>query len=56
MRLTASIPFEIRCGPLYWRVDRHAQVVKRLREIGFKTGDSVGIEIDADDQPTVHRL
>jgi hypothetical protein len=41
---------------VYWRVDRHAQVVKRLREIGFKTGDSVGIEIDADDQPTIHRL
>ncbi len=41
---------------VYWHVDRHEQVVRCLREIGFKTGDSVGIEIDADDQPTIHRL
>lgn len=41
---------------VYWRIDRHEQVVKRLREIGFKTGDIVGIEIDAEDKPTVHRL
>ena len=31
---------------VFWRVDRHEKVVKRLREIGFKTGDVVGVEID----------
>ena len=41
---------------VYWRIERHEEVLKRLREIGFKTGDIAGIEIDADDQPTVHRL
>jgi hypothetical protein len=41
---------------VFWRVDRHEQVVKRLREIGFKTGDVVGVEIDAEDKPTIHRI
>jgi len=41
---------------VFWRVDRHEPVVKRLREIGFKTGDVVGVEIDAEDKPTIHRV
>jgi hypothetical protein len=41
---------------VFWRVERHDEVVKRLREIGFKSGDVVGIQIDADDQPTLHRV
>lgn len=41
---------------VYWTVDRHDQVVRAFRRVGFKTGDTVGIDIDVDDKPTVYRL
>lgn len=41
---------------VYWHVDRHEAVVRRLRKIGFRTGDTVSIEIDPDEKPTLRRL
>ncbi len=41
---------------VYWKAERHDAVLRRLREIGFRTGDTVGIEIDAQEKPVLHRL
>ena len=41
---------------VYWHVDRHDEVVGEFKRVGFKTGDTVGIDINVDDKPTVHRL
>ncbi len=40
---------------VYWHMGRHEQVVKEIRRIGFRTGDTVGIEIDTEGIPTVFR-
>ncbi len=41
---------------VYWHLDKHDEMVKEFRRLGFKSGDSVGIEIDANDKPTIYRL
>ncbi len=41
---------------VYWQADRHSKVVTEFKRVGFKTGDTVGIHIDAEDKPTVYRL
>ncbi|MFZ7112387.1 MAG: hypothetical protein ACOWYE_11950 [Desulfatiglandales bacterium] len=41
---------------VYWRGERHEQIVRHFKELGFKTGDSVGIDIDSEDRPTIYRL
>jgi hypothetical protein len=41
---------------VYWSMERHEQVVKELVKIGFKSGDSIGIDIDNHCKPTVFRL
>jgi len=41
---------------VYWRVDRHKEIIKEFMRLGFKTGDTVGIDIDSDDKPTIFRL
>ncbi len=41
---------------VYWYMDKHEMMVKEFRRLGFKTGDTIGIEIDADDKPVVYRL
>jgi len=41
---------------VYWQMDRHDQMVSEFRRLGFKTGDTVGIEIDSDEKPIVYRL
>ena len=41
---------------VYWYVERHEAVVGEFRRVGFKTGDTVGIDINVDDKPIVHRL
>jgi hypothetical protein len=41
---------------VYWHVDRQEGVVRELKRIGFKTGDTVGIDINVDEKPTVYRL
>lgn len=40
---------------VYWHVDRQDDVVRDFKRVGFKTGDTVGIAIDVDDNPTVYR-
>ena len=39
----------------YWRVDRHDRMVKEFLRLGFRTGDTIGIQIDAEDRPIISR-
>jgi hypothetical protein len=39
----------------FWHADRHDALVKEFKRLGFKTGDTVGIDIGADDRPVVYR-
>ncbi|MCG8563787.1 MAG: hypothetical protein MI747_01770, partial [Desulfobacterales bacterium] len=39
----------------YWLADRHDEVVKEFKRLGFKTGDTIGIDIDADSRPMIYR-
>ena len=39
----------------FWHVDHHDTVVREFKRLGFKTGDTVGIDIGADDRPVVYR-
>lgn len=41
---------------VYWRMDKHEAMIKEFGNLGFKTGDTIGIDIDAEDKPTVYRL
>lgn len=40
----------------YWNVERHDEIVGEFKRLGFKTGDTIGIDIDAEDHPIVFRL
>ena len=40
----------------FWQVEKHEAMVKAFKRLGFKTGDTVGIEVDADNRPTICRL
>ena len=39
----------------YWHIDRHEEVVREFIRLGFKTGDTIGIDIDAEGRPVVYR-
>jgi hypothetical protein len=39
----------------FWHADRHDAVVREFKRLGFKTGDTMGIDIGADDRPVVYR-
>lgn len=41
---------------LYWYRDRHKQILKEVKRIGFRTGDFIGIDVDSEDKPTAFRL
>lgn len=41
---------------VYWNADRNEEIVRMFRKLGFKTGDTVGIDIDNKGVPTVYRL
>lgn len=41
---------------VYWHLEKHEAMVKEFRRLGFKTGDTVSIEIDAEEKPTIYRL
>jgi hypothetical protein len=41
---------------VYWNMERHEEIVRDFKEVGFTTGDTVGIDIDSDDKPTIYRL
>ena len=40
---------------VYWHQEKHEAMVREFARLGFKTGDSVGIEIDAEGVPTIFR-
>ncbi|MCA1792908.1 MAG: hypothetical protein LC660_03375 [Desulfobacteraceae bacterium] len=39
----------------YWNLDRHDSMVKEFLRLGFKTGDTIGIDIDSEGKPLVYR-
>ena len=41
---------------VYWPADQHEAMVAQFRRVGFRTGDTVGIDINADGKPVVFRL
>ena len=41
---------------VYWHSSRNREVVGEFKRLGFRSGDSVGIDINADERPTVFRL
>ena len=41
---------------VFWKMDKHDMMVKEFKRLGFKTGDTIGIEIDSDGKPIVYRL
>lgn len=41
---------------VYWHMDKHETMVKEFNRLGFKTGDTIGIEIDSNERPIVYRL
>ena len=41
---------------VYWHADRYEEVAKRFKALGFKTGDTIGIDIDKNCRPTVYRF
>jgi hypothetical protein len=41
---------------IYWYMSRHTEVVKEVQRIGFRTGDTIGIDVDTEGRPTVFRL
>jgi hypothetical protein len=41
---------------VYWNINRNDQIVKEFESLGFKTGDTIGIDIGPEEKPTVYRL
>ena len=41
---------------VYWKIEKHDHVVKEFKRLGFQTGDSLGIAIDAEEKPLIYRL
>ena len=40
---------------VYWKIGKHDKTVKKFIGLGFKTGDTIGIDIDAEGLPVVYR-
>ena len=40
----------------YWYMEKHDKMVKKFKRLGFKDGETIGIEIDSDEKPIVYRL
>ncbi len=41
---------------VYWHMDKHDQMVTEFSRRGFRTGDTIGIEIKKNEKPNVYRL
>ncbi len=41
---------------VYWQVDKHDKILRDFIRLGFKTEDTVGIEIGAEEKPIIYRL
>lgn len=40
---------------VYWNIDKHDKKIKEFRNLGFKSGDTIGIDIDTQGIPVVYR-
>jgi hypothetical protein len=40
----------------FWYMEKHDKMVKEFKRLGFKNGETIGIEIDSDEKPIVYRL
>jgi len=40
---------------VYWDIGKHDKIVNKFKSLGFKTGDTVGIDINSEGVPTVYR-
>jgi len=40
----------------YWNLDRHEKIVNEFKRLGFKSGDTIGIDIDPEEKPRIYRL
>jgi len=40
----------------YWHIEKHDKIVREFQRLGFKTGDTIGIDIGSEERPTVYRL
>lgn len=41
---------------VYWHLDKHDKIIRDFKRLGFKTDDTVGIEINAEEKPIIYRL
>jgi len=41
---------------VYWHIERDKDVLNKFNTLGFTTGDTIGIDIEADNKPLVYRL
>lgn len=41
---------------IFWSEANQDEILKNLRRVGFKSGDTVGIDIGVDEKPTLYRL
>jgi hypothetical protein len=41
---------------VYWYIEKHERIVRKFKKLGFKIGDTIGIDIDSEEKPTVYRL
>jgi hypothetical protein len=39
----------------FWKIDKHDEMVKNFIGLGFKTDDTIGIDIDSEDHPIIYR-
>ncbi len=49
---TVRVPF----WTVYWDKQRHQEVSAAILRLGFKTGDTVAIEVDVGDRPSLYRV
>jgi len=41
---------------VYWNVDRDEQVVREFKRLGFRTGDTIGIDVGFEERPRLFRV
>jgi hypothetical protein len=41
---------------VYWKYEKQDQIVRQLSHLGFATGETICIDIDMDEKPTIYRL
>ncbi|MBI9077836.1 MAG: hypothetical protein JEZ02_20725 [Desulfatibacillum sp.] len=41
---------------VFWNMDRHEEAIASFVRLGFKTGDTIAVEINPDEKPSIHKL